>query len=160
MKRLITAALVLAVSGALAGCGSATDSVDFKVPDGYQSKLNMFGMEIWTKGNDPNQSAILLMKMPVKMDEKNFKMPDLSTAGVKDAKITSSKMTTICGDQPAMVMTVTGTSSKGDTSKQEDLNMVMTSAAGATYMAMYMRPHGEATDTDAANAVNNVCAKK
>jgi hypothetical protein len=120
----------------------------------------MFGMEIWTKGNDPNQSAILLMKMPVKMDEKNFTMPDLTSAGVKDAKVTSSKRTVICGDQPAMIMTVTGTSSKGDSSKPEDLNMVMTSAAGATYMAMYMRPHGEATDTGAANAINNVCAKK
>jgi hypothetical protein len=158
MKRLFGAVCTFAVAAVLAGCGSATDNVDFKVPDGYQSKVNMFGMQVWTKGADNNdQTAIMLMKLPVKMDPKNFQMPDLNSAGLKNSKVTAEKTTTICGDQPAVIASMTGTS---NANKDESVDMVVTGAGGATYMAMYMRPAGSAPDADAQHAINNVCAKK
>src|SRR5258708_1249877 len=54
MRRLLLAACGLGFAAALAGCGNATDNLDFKVPPGYQSKLNLFGTEMWIKGNNQN----------------------------------------------------------------------------------------------------------
>jgi hypothetical protein len=154
MKRLIVAAGGLILAAALTGCGSTTDSLDFKVPNGYQAKFNTMVMSLWTKGSSTD-SVIMLMKIPVKTSESDFQVPD---SAVKDAKIQSKELMTICGDHQATLMKMTGTSSQSK--KNSNVEMLLTSWGSTTYMAMYVYPKGEGADPNAEAAIKSVCQKK
>ncbi len=159
MKRLFAAACGLVFAATLAGCGSTTDNLDFKVPAGYDSKMNTFIMSMWTKGDKDSPNLIMLMKLPVKMDEAKLDAGTFtSSSGMKDAKVESSAKIKICGDHPAMLVKATGTSEQAK-GKDMDVEALVTVWGGSTYMAMYMHPHGSAPDPDGEIAIKSVCQK-
>jgi len=159
MKRTFAAACGLVFAVLLAGCGSTTDNLAFKAPAGYTNKMNTFIMSMWQKG-DANSvgGLIMLMKLPVKMDTKKFDSSTFSSSGAKNMKIESSQVIRICGDQTATLAKATGTS---DQVKGKDMNMemLMTSVGGNSYVAMYMYPEKTPADPDAEAAIKSVCAK-
>src|ERR1700680_3762807 len=134
-KSLLAGALTLAAL--LAGClGGATDNLDFKVPPGFNSTFSMFGSQMWTKGEKDQAQVLMLMKLPVKMATKDFKMPPNTAA--KDTKIESQQNIMICGNHPAVFIKATGTSTSSN--KNVDLEMLMTGWGNNTYFAMYAYP--------------------
>ncbi len=161
MKRMVAAACGLVFAAALAGCGSTTDNLDFKVPPGYTSKMSMAFLSVWTKGTDADKTSdvLMLMKLPVKMDEAKFESNTFtSSGGMKDAKVESTQKITICGNQSAMLVKATGTSEQAK-GKEMDVDMLVTPLNGNTYMAMYLYPHGGAADPAGLAAIKSVCAK-
>jgi len=162
MKRTFAAACGLVFAAALAGCGSTTDSLDFKVPQGYSSKMNTFVMSMWTKGTTPGgaDSVIILFKSPVKGDAKMKLDPtELTTSsGTKNLKVDSSANIQICGAHPAMLIKGTGTSERTK-GKDENVEMLMTNWDGTIYMAMYAYPTTEKPDPAAEDAIKTVCEK-
>jgi hypothetical protein len=160
MKRLFAAAFGLLFAATLAGCGSTTDNLDFKVPSGYDAKVNTFIMSLWTKGDKNNpDSMLMLFKMPVKMDDSKFDSSTFtSSGGVKNAKIESTDKIQICGNHPAMLVKMTGTSDQNK-GKDMDMEMLVTAWGGNTYMAMYGRPHGSTADPAGEDAIKSVCQK-
>ena len=159
MKRMFAAACGLVFATVLAGCGSTTDNLDFKAPAGYTNKMNTFIMSMWQKGDsDSLGGLIMLMKLPVKVDNSKFDATTLSSSGAKNMKIESTQNIQICGNQAAVLAKATG---KSDQVKGKDLNMemLMTSVGGNSYIAMYMYPEKTAADTAAEAAIKSVCAK-
>jgi hypothetical protein len=163
MKRMLLAACGLALVAALAGCGSATDNLNFKVPQGYETKLNLFGNAMWIKGTDKNAQILWLMKLPVKVDDsklyQNFDPSSLPSGGVKNATISQREKITICGDHPAFFMKATGHSTQNNQNIDENIEMLMTAWNGSTYLTMYMYPQGRAPEPDAEAAIRSVCLK-
>ena len=170
MKRAFSALCGLAFASLLVGCGNAADNLSFKVPQGFQSKLSVLGMvQVWTEGTAPNQSMIVLTKLPLKkdVDDKDFHPVDLSsTAGIKSDKaaIESSKRITICGNQAARLMTMSATTSTKKSAAKDDgthmkLEMLITNVGNNTYMAMYGHPKTEKPDPAAQAALKTVCSK-
>lgn len=155
MNILRTAACGLVVAMLLAACGNATEGMTFKVPAGYQSKINMFGMEMWTSGASAHPSMIMLVTIPKKFDPSNasdFNFNNVSNSSVKNTKFTSRRRITMCGHQAAFSAKAVGTRSglsspapqaSGDKTKSdENLDMIVTGWGGKTYMAMYAYPQG------------------
>jgi hypothetical protein len=84
----------------------------------------------------------------------------MTTANVKDAKIESVEHVTICGSQPAELLTARGTAQSLTTKPESsNLQMMMSDAGGATYMAMYVYPIGAAPNGEATAALRELCAK-
>jgi hypothetical protein len=167
MRRMILAACGLAFAAALAGCGNATDNLDFKVPPGYQSKLNLFGTEMWMKGDSQNPEVLFLMKLPVKTNDADFEKKmqqgfDSSSLppNVKNAKISEHQRVMICGDHPAFLLKATGSSSESGSKKEENMEMLFTAWNDTTYLTMYMYPQAASADPDAEAALKSVCVKK
>ncbi len=164
MKRLFAAACGLVFAATLAGCGSTTDSLDFKVPAGFVSKMNTFVVSVWTKGDkDSPDQLIVLFKSPVKaskdVDVNTFDTSSISSSGgMKNTKIESKQQIKICGDHPALLMKATGTSEQAK-GKDMDVEMLFTSWDGTIYMAMYGHNHTAAADPGAENAIKSVCLK-
>jgi hypothetical protein len=159
MKRTFAAACGLVFAVVLTGCGSTTDSLDFKVPAGFQSKLNTMIMSVWTKGDNNNAEMLMLFKSPVKMDDKKLDASTFtSSSGMKNTTVHSSEKVQICGAHPAILVKMTGTSEqvKG---KEMDVDMLITSWDGTGYMAMYGYPHGGAADPAGLAAIKSVCQK-
>lgn len=133
---------------ALAGCGSPSDHLSFKAPAMYQAPKNMFGMaQLWSTAD--GTQALMLMKLPVKMDPKHA----VNNAGVKNATLKSQQTIEICGNQPAthVVMESTGKS-------RNTMDMVMTTSGGSSYMAMYSHPVGTPADHASEEAIRSLCA--
>jgi hypothetical protein len=153
-KSLLAGALTLAAL--LAGClGGATDNLDFKVPPGFNSQFSMFGSQMWTKGPKDQSQILMLMKLPVKMESKDFQMPPNSAA--RDMKIESQQNIMICGNHPAVFIKATGTSSSSN--KDVDLEMLMTGWGSTTYFAMYAYPTTTSADPTAEDSLKTVCQK-
>lgn len=138
----------------LTGCGltsSPADNLTFKAPKGWTGSPGIMGfMQFWkAPGND---EVLMLFKSP-----KPLKTTEVFTsADLRDAKIEAEKPITICGNQSAQFFKAQGTSKGGHDS---NIEMVMTNAGGATYMAMYVYPLGTQTNADAETALRQLCAK-
>jgi hypothetical protein len=153
-KSLLAGALTLAAL--LAGCfGGATDNLDFKVPPGFNSQFNMFGSQMWTKGEKDQGQVLMLMKLPVQMQTKDFQMPANSAA--KNMKVESQQNIMICGNHPAVFIKATGTSTSSN--KDVDLEMLMTGWGSNTYFAMYAYPTATQPDGVAEDSLKTVCQK-
>ncbi|MDQ2991735.1 MAG: hypothetical protein M3R30_02795 [Candidatus Eremiobacteraeota bacterium] len=164
MKRLYAAACGLVFAAALAGCGSTTDSLDFKVPTGFESKMNTFVVSVWTKGDksSPDQ-LIVLFKSPVKSSKdvnvNSFDTGSISSSGgMKNTTVQSKQQINICGDHPALLVKATGTSEQAK-GKEMDVEMLFTSWDGTIYMAMYGYDHKTTPDAEAESAIKSVCQK-
>jgi hypothetical protein len=149
-----TSALLLAAL-ASSGCGftsSPADNLTFKAPAGWQSSPGIMGfMQFW-KAPSGNQEVLMLFKSP-----KPLQVHDVfNSANMKDAKVETEKPISICGNQPAEFFKAQGMSSQG---KDSNVEMVMTNAAGTTYLAMYIYPAGAAPNGDAAGALRELCSK-
>lgn len=153
-KSLLAGALTLAAL--LAGCfGGATDNLDFKVPPGFNSQFNMFGSQMWTKGDKNDAQVLMLMKLPVKMETKDFQMP--ANTATRDTKIESRQDIMICGNHPAVFVKASGTSTQNN--KDVDLEMLMTGWGSNTYFAMYAYPATTQPDSSAEASLQTVCQK-
>jgi hypothetical protein len=169
MNILRTAICGVVVAMLLAACGNATEGMTFKVPAGYQSKINIFGMEMWTSGDSVHPSMIMLVTIPKKFDPSNasdFNFNNVSNSSTKNTKFTSRRRITMCGKLPAFRADAVGTnnppspapSASGDKSKSDqDLDMIVTGWGGKTYMAMYARPHGTSADPAAEATLLTLC---
>lgn len=159
MRRTFAAACGLVMVAVLAGCGSTTDNLDFKVPQGYTSKINTFLMSMWNKGDGSNAELIMLMKLPTKMDETKFDPQEISASGgAKNMKISKDEAIRICGDHPAHIIRGTATSEQAK-GKDENLEMLVTGWDNNTYMAMYLYPQSAKPDPAAEAALKTVCQK-
>ncbi|MHB8194485.1 MAG: hypothetical protein ACYDFS_06290 [Vulcanimicrobiaceae bacterium] len=158
MKPLLRALLPLALLAALSACGSVTTALNFKAPSGWTSSLSIMGlMQVWT---DPKNShaVVMLLRSPVAITAKEA----LSHADLNHAKVLARKRVTICGNRPARWITLLGAGvvgTSGGNKGPERLDMLITKAAGATYVAMYARPAGAPADPQAEAAVRSVCPK-
>ncbi len=161
MKRSIAAVLGLVFAAALAGCGSTTDSLDFKVPPGYTSKMSTMFMNIWTEGDkDSPTNMLMLMKLPTKWDANGKFDPGTisSSSGLKGAKIQSADKIQICGTHPAILAKMSGTSEQAK-GKDMNIELLMTGWENSTYMAMYMYPHDGKPEAAGEAALKSVCEK-
>lgn len=140
--------LLAGVVLALTACGNPGDHLSFKAPSIYQAPKNVFGMaQIWSTAD--NKQALMLMKLPVKMDPKQA----VNSAGVKNAKVKSQQAIKICGNQPAthVVMESTG-------KERSTMDMILTSSGSASYMAMYSHEEGTPADRASEDAIRSLCA--
>lgn len=143
-RALVLCGLALALSA----CGSPADHLSFKPPAGFTNPKNILGMaQIWT--NADGREALMLMKMPVKTDPAHA----VSSAGVKNATVTSQQQIRICGHQLAQRIVMQGTGKDRTT-----MDAVMSTNAAGSYMAMYSRPAGTPPNRDAENAIRSLCA--
>lgn len=132
----------------LAACGNPGDHLSFKAPSNYQAPKNVFGMaQIWSTPD--NKQALMLMKLPVKMDPKQA----INSAGVKNATVKSRQAIKICGNQPATHVVMQSTGKEHST-----MDMVLTSSGSASYMAMYSHAEGTPPDRASEDAIRSLCA--
>jgi hypothetical protein len=161
IRRTSFAAALSAV--VLAACGSVTDTVAFNVPPQYHSKAS-FGpfMQLWQTPDE--KSVMMLMAIPGEMDMNKA----LANAQIKDAKFKKKERITICGNQPAdlaQIVGTTGTTVKvgfgaGETTKSNsNIEMLSTVANGKTYFAMYAWPLKATADPQAEAALRGICSK-
>jgi hypothetical protein len=120
-------------------------------------------MQLW-KG--PNETALMLMALPTQVDLNKA----VTSTDIKDAEVQKTSKVQICGDQPAIYVSMigtestsfTGSSAPSGTSATEEkhqIDLLATNARGKTYMAMYIRPVGTPADPAAEGAIHNVCPK-
>ena len=137
-----------AVAFVLSACGNPADHVSFKPPAGFASPKNILGMaQIWTSAD--GREALMLMKMPVKTDPAQA----VSSAGVKNATVTSRQQIRICGNQPAQHIVMIGTGKD-----RPVMDAVISTNAAGSYLAMYSRPLGTPANRAAENAIRALCA--
>ncbi|HEY1656653.1 MAG TPA: hypothetical protein VGF86_16230 [Candidatus Tumulicola sp.] len=145
-------ALLLALI--LAGCGltsSPADNLTFKAPKGWSGSPGIMGfMQFWKAPGSDEVLMVFRSPKPLKTTEV------FNSADLRDAKVENQKAITICGSQPAEFFKAQGTSKGGHDS---NIEMVMTNAGGATYMAMYVYPVGIAVNADAEAALRQLCTK-
>ena len=156
MRSRFSAASVLLFSVlAASGCGftsSPADNLTFKAPAGWQSSPGIMGfMQFW-KAPSSNKEVLMLFKSPKPLDTHEV----FNNANLRDAKVQTQKPITICGNQPAEFFKAQGTSSQGGDS---NIEMVMTNAAGSTYLAMYVYPAGATPNGEAGAALRELCSK-
>ena len=149
----------LASLAMLAACGSATDSITFKAPSNFTTAASVGPfMQMWT---GPQRSALMLMALPTKIDLDKA----VTSSDIKDATIEKESTIQICGNQPAVFVSMigqreaVGSASPGGAEQKRQIDFLATNANGKTYMAMYMRPVGTPADAGAENAIHDVCAK-
>ena len=151
--------VVCALAAMLAGCGSASDSISFKAPANYAvaASVGPF-MQMW-KG--PQHSALMLMALPTKIDLENA----VNSADIKGAKIEKESTIAICGNQPAIYVSLIGereafgSAAPGGEAEKRQIDFLATNVNDKTYMAMYIRPVGTPADSGAEGAIHNICSK-
>lgn len=160
-RRIISAVLATASLIALAACGSATDSITFTAPAGYETKASLGPfMQIWANTKDEH-SVLVLIALPVKSNLQEA----MGKAQIQDGSLSEAKPITICGNQAAFYaegtgkVTTTGDSSGTKTAKPSKIEILATEVKGKTYLAMYGRPLSAPVDPAADKAVHNVCPK-
>nr|MDQ2681382.1 hypothetical protein [Candidatus Eremiobacteraeota bacterium] len=158
----IPAVIVLFCAAIAAGCGSATDNLDFKAPAAWKATPSILGMmQGWTNPSDSNQ-IVMLMKLPI---GKDINVADANTQ-LRNTKITANKSIKICGNQPAQFVTMTGTSGSSKTSgnpksdRKSVAEMITTRYSNSSYMAIYDREMGTPADPQAETALKSLCLKK
>ncbi len=157
MKRSIAAALFASL--ALAGCGSATDGLNFKAPAGWTALPAFIGFghfQMWTKKSSDNKQDEMLMlvrgQSTTTLDLKT--MPQAGMGALKAQKQSTIK---ICGNHSAQYLSAVGS---GHSGKPQALEMVSTPVGGQIFLAMYIRPQTDRPDPGAETAIRSLCAAK
>lgn len=151
--------VVCAFAATLAGCGSATDSITFKAPVNYTvaASVGPF-MQMW---RGPQQSALMLMALPTKIDLDKA----VTTADIKGASVEKESKIQICGNQPAIYVSMIGeretfvSAAPGGAQQKRQIDFLATNVNDKTYMTMYIRPVGTPADPSAESAIHDVCSK-
>jgi hypothetical protein len=150
---------LIALACLLSACGSASDAVTFTAPPAYKADVSIGPFaQTWS---GPGHSMIMLMALPTKMD---INKP-MQGSPVGNATIQRDQKITICNGQAARYGEMEGTSvavgspNPGGKRAAEEIEFVMTSIQGKTYMALYARPLGALPDRAAETAIHNVCPK-
>jgi hypothetical protein len=156
---LIRLGIVAVVALAAAGCAfnaSPAQGLRFAAPPGWRPSPGIMGfMQFWQAPND-DQAVLMLLKSPktIAPDElfSNARYRDT----LRDTTVERRQSIEICGHQPAMYIAASGTSRSGEPSH---VDVVATNVAGASYIAMYVRPLTDRPDPKAEAALRNLCAK-
>ena len=155
MTRFFAVPVLCAAMVAATGCGfnsSPADNLTFKPPSGWQGSPGIMGfMQLW-KAPNRNDEVLMLFKSPRPIQPSEV----FSNADLKDTKVQNVQHITICNNQPAELLTAQGTRGQG---KDSIVDMVMSNAGGATYMAMYVYPVGGAPNGEATAALRELCTK-
>ncbi|HEY9085343.1 MAG TPA: hypothetical protein VIN40_05340 [Candidatus Tyrphobacter sp.] len=140
--------MLFAAMAALAACSSPTQSIDFQPPAGWTATPSLFGFQAWHTAD--SKQTLVLFRLPVAADPNTvMRQADINTAGTTTRKIT------ICGKQPALLILGRGTRAHS----QQNVEMVMTSYAGTTYMAIYARDIGLPLNAQADRAIHSLCRR-
>ena len=148
------------VALALTACGlqaSPADNLQFRPPPGWQSSPGILGfMQFWRPVTG-NHVVLMLFKSPKPITPSEvFSDNDQMNGALKNATVERRQSITICGNQPATYFQARGTSSRGEPARAE---MMMSTVAGATYFALYVRPLATTPDAAAEAALRELCAK-
>jgi hypothetical protein len=150
----LTAAALL-----LAGCGSASEGLDFKPPAGWTAMPGILGfghMQMWfKKASDNKQDQMLMLVRGQNASSIDLKtVPQAGVGAIKSQKITTI---TICGNTRAQYLSAIGTGHNG---QNQTMEMVSTPVGNQSYLAMYIRPQTDKPDPDAEAAMRSLCAAK
>lgn len=152
------AAAVAAI--AVTGCGfqsSPSEALTFQPPPGWRASPGFLGIMQFWRSPASDRDVLMLVRSPRLLQPKEvFANPKFQTT-LKDATIERRASILICGDQPAQYVQARGTSSRGE---EDRVEMIMTNAAGASYVAMYARPVGVPSDPKAEAALRELCPKR
>ena len=158
MKLHASVALSL-VALASTGCNlqaSPAENLQFHPPPGWQSSPGILGfMQFWRPPNDEHV-VLMLFKSPKPVSPSEVFSNDRMGDTLKDTTIERRQSVTICGHQPATYFQARGTSSRGEAARAE---LMLSTVAGATYFALYVRPIATAPDAAAEAALRELCAK-
>lgn len=134
---------------ALGACSSPTQSVAFSPPVGWAATPSIFGIQAWHTAD--GKQVLMLLRLPVAMNPSQA----MQQSSFTSFNVETRKKIVICGRQPAVLVTGTGTNS----SHAQNVEMVLTSHAGASYMAMYARDSGVARNAQAERAIYSLCPR-
>jgi hypothetical protein len=154
MRAAIAMVWAAAAAATLAGCGftsSPGDSLTFKAPKGWRASPGIMGfMQFWQGPADGEVLMLIRSPKPLKTSEV------FSNADLRDADLQTEKPIDICGNQPARYFKAKG---KWKSQRDSTVEMVMSNAGGATYMAMYVHPQGTPANPDAETAIHQLCVR-
>ena len=153
--RLVRGGALAAV--ALAGCSfnaSPAAGLKFAAPPGWKPSPGIMGfMQFWQSPGGEREALVLVKSpRPIKIGD-IFQNGELSGT-VKNATVERQEATTICARQPAIYAEALGESSGG---AQAHVELMMTNVAGASYIAMYIRPAGASPNPMAESALRLLC---
>lgn len=145
---------------ALTACGfsaSPADGLQFRAPAGWRPSPGILGfMQFW-RSPQSDREMVMLFKSPRLMQPKEVLSDPQFQTTMKDATIERRDSILICGNQPAQYVEARGTSSRGE---QVHIEMMMTNAAGTSYMAMYVRPMASPSNREAEASLRELCPKR
>ncbi len=141
--------LILAAACVLFACSSPTQSVTFKPPAGWEASPSLFGFQAWHPSD--NKQTLVLFRFPVAANVNQA----LSQSNFRQFNANTRQRIKICGNQPAVFLSGTGTGSQGD----QNVEMIITTVKGATYMAIYARDRGLHPNSQAETAIRSLCPK-
>lgn len=157
MRFLRSGAMALAVLAM--GCSlsaSPADGLSFKAPAGWQSSPGIMGfMQFWRPRND-DREVLMLFKSPKPLKPSDVFSDQRLGDTLKDVSIERRSDIRICGTQPATYVQARGASSHGG---DERVDMVLSTAGGSSYIAMYVRPMAALPNPMAESALRELCAK-
>jgi len=153
MKRSLAA--VLFASLAFAGCGSVTDSLNFKAPAGWVATPAILGrMQVWMKkaaDNKQDQMLFLIRGQSANMDLKN-----VPGAGFGTIQSQKQSTITICGTRRAQYLSAVAAGRSGEA---QSVEMISAAVGDQSYLAMYARPKSSPPDPEAEAAIRSLCPK-
>jgi hypothetical protein len=144
------ASWTLIAASVLCSCSSPVQSVTFKPPAGWAASPSLFGFQAWHPKD--NKQALILFKLPAATDPNRA----LSESNFRQFSTSLRERIRICGNQPAIFLSGTGTGARGT----QRLEMVMTSVGGATYLATYARDEDVRPNSEAETAIRSLCPRK
>jgi hypothetical protein len=155
-----SACLILCIAAVLlSACGftsSPAEGLQFQAPAGWKPSPGIMGfMQFWRPPVDDGE-VLMLVKSPKPLQAKDVFSSNQMQGTLKDVTIQELRTIQICGNQNATLLQAQGTSSRGG---KDQVEMIMSSTGGSTYLAMYVRPLGTAANAEASSAVRQLCAK-
>jgi len=157
--RLLRSGIVALLALLAAGCSlnaSPADGLQFKAPPQWQSSPGIMGfMQFWRPPSSERE-VLMLFKSPKPLKPSDVFTNSQVNDALKDVVIERRSAILICGRQPATYIEARGSSSHGG---DERVQMVLTSAAGSSYLALYVRPIAALPNPAAAAALRELCPK-
>ncbi len=154
-KSVIYALLALAAGGC-AWSASPADGLRFQAPAGWRSSPGIMGfMQFWRPPGDDRQ-VLLLFKSPKPLQARDVFSTAQFQDTLKNATVERRRTIEICGRQPATYVEARGSGARG---RDDRVEMVMTTIAGKSYFAIYVRPLEDPPNPMAQTALRELCAK-
>lgn len=154
-QRLGFVAAAFCVVFAFAGCGSVTGNLDFKAPSGWTATPPIMGhMQMWIKRNQQkdNGEVVMLLREAASSKDDLFGNSQFTT-NMRDVE---RKPATLCGNQPAIRLSATGTGKNGGDDAIEGYS---TTVGDSRYATLYIRPVALPPDPAAETALRSLCPK-
>lgn len=148
--------VALCIAGALAGCASVTQGIQFQPPTGWSGIPSIMGrFQMWFKPGSKkgNGQFLLLVKANAKDKSTDFNQIETSTQ-TKDVKVLSHGPAKFCGTQAGEQYRAEGTDSQGI---KMSVDMTSATIGDDKYVAVYVHPASMAADRQAETAIHSLC---